>query len=106
MPSPPSTPASTSSETWAAILAALGSAALIAKKLLARWRPPRPDYITRAEFHHQLSALRDRIEATHISITDKLDANHRELLAAVDRQVARINTLETATARLDERTRL
>jgi hypothetical protein len=40
-----------------------------------------------------------------VAILDKLDANHRELLAALERQVSRINTLETGLARVDERTR-
>jgi hypothetical protein len=34
-----------------------------------------------------------------------LDANHRELLAALERLATRINALEAGFARLDERTR-
>jgi hypothetical protein len=48
---------------------------------------------------------RERINATHLAILEKLDANQRELLAALDRQSPRINALETGLARLDERTR-
>jgi hypothetical protein len=50
-------------------------------------------------------ATRERINATHLAILDKLDANHRELLGALDRQVSRINAVETGLARVDERTR-
>jgi hypothetical protein len=49
-------------------------------------------------------ATRELMHATHLAILEKLDANQRELLAALDRQVARINTLETGLARVDERT--
>jgi hypothetical protein len=40
-----------------------------------------------------------------LGILEKLDANHRELLAVLERQASRINTLETGLARVDERTR-
>jgi hypothetical protein len=36
---------------------------------------------------------------------EKLDANHRELLAALERLATRINALEAGLARVDERTR-
>jgi len=39
-----------------------------------------------------------------LAILEKLDANHRELLAALERQASRINTLESGLARVDERT--
>jgi hypothetical protein len=34
-----------------------------------------------------------------------LDGNHRELLAALERQASRINELEAGLARVDERSR-
>jgi hypothetical protein len=34
-----------------------------------------------------------------------MDANHRDLLAALERQAARVNTLEAGLARVDERTK-
>ena len=95
-----------SSETWAAIAAAAGSALVLVRKLLTRKSKPKPEYITRAEFHHELVAVRDRIGGSYLAIADKLDANHRELLSALDRQVTRINDLETGLARVDERTKL
>jgi hypothetical protein len=58
----------------------------------------------RADFYAELAALKDQIHAGHLAILDKLDANHRDLLAALDRQATRINTLESGLARMDERT--
>ena len=59
----------------------------------------------RADFYAELAALKDHIHAGHLAILEKLDANHRELLAALERQGSRINTLESGLARVDERTR-
>ena len=42
----------------------------------------------------------------YLAISDKLDANHHELLSALDRQVTRINHLEADLARVDERTKI
>jgi hypothetical protein len=50
-------------------------------------------------------ATRDHLHANHLAILEKLDANHRELLAALERQGTRINALEAGFARVDERTR-
>ena len=49
--------------------------------------------------------MEDNIHAGHLAILEKLDANHRELLAALERQATRINALESGLARVDERTR-
>jgi len=90
--------------TWAAAVAAVGSALLFAKKFIARRHPPKPDLITRTEFHAGMDAVRDRIGASYLAMADKLDANHKEIMSALDRQVTRINDLETGLARVDERT--
>jgi hypothetical protein len=93
-------------EAWAALAAAAGAVAVIAKKLISRKSlPPKPDPVTRSEFHHELNLMRDRIGASYLAIADKLDANHRELLSALDHQITRINDLETGLARVDERTK-
>ena len=97
-------PRAISSEGWAAIAGAIGSAFLLAKKLLGP-KPAKPDLLSRAEFYAEMLATRERINATHLAILEKLDANHRELLAALERQASRINVLEAGHARLDERTR-
>jgi hypothetical protein len=102
---PIASPRSISSEGWAAIVGAIGSAFLLAKKLLGPKPAHRPELITRADFYAEMLVTRERINATHLAILDKLDANHRELLAALERQASRINALETGLARVDERTR-
>jgi hypothetical protein len=79
----------------------MGSALLVAKRLFAA-KPPKPEPMSRADFYAELVALKDQIHAGHLAILEKLDANHRELLAALDRQVTRINALESALARVDE----
>ncbi len=93
-----------SGEGWAAIIGAIGSAFLLAKKLLSP-KAAKPDLLSRAEFYTEMMAIRERINATHLAILEKLDANHRELLAALERQASRINVLEAGLARVDERTR-
>jgi hypothetical protein len=91
-------------EGWAAIAGALGSALLLAKKVL-NGKQAKPELMSRAEFLAELLGLRERLNANHLSLLEKLEANHRELLAGLDRQGVRINGLEAAYARLDERTR-
>jgi len=104
MNSPASTPRPLSAETWAAIAGAIGSAFLLLKKLVTP-KPAKPDAISRAEFYAEMIATRERINATHLAILEKLDANHRELLAALQRQATRVSAVETALARVDERTK-
>ena len=102
-------------EGWAAIAGAVGSAFLLAKKLLSS-KGGKSEAINRAEFYAELMALKDdmhkdhlvlleKLDAVHLALLDKLDLNHRELLAGLERQGTRINTLEAGLARVDERTR-
>ena len=58
----------------------------------------------RAEFHEEQIATRDRIAASYLTLADKLDANHRDLLAALERFEHRLDQVESNLARLDERT--
>ena len=101
-------------EGWAAIAGAVGSAFLLAKKLLSP-KSAKSEAISRAEFYAELVALKDnlhrehlvllvKLEAIHLALLDKLDMNHRELLAELERRGTRINTLEAGLARVDERT--
>jgi hypothetical protein len=85
------------------VIGAVGAVALLMKKLLSS-KPAKPEPMGRADFYAELAALKDQIHAGHLAILDKLDANHRDLLAALDRQATRINTLESGLARMDERT--
>src|ERR1041385_2588701 len=99
-------PSSTSAQIWVAAITAAGGAiaAVFAKKRFGRNKttavhaPPKGhDYITRSDFHQALDLIRDR-----------MDANHRELLSLISAQAAaiekRLDALESAVARLDERT--
>ncbi len=102
--SPLSAPRSISSEGWAAIAGAVGSAFLLAKKLLSP-KPAKPELMSRADFYAEMLDIRDRLQGNHLALLEKLDTNHRELLAALERQAARSNALEAGFARLDERSR-
>jgi hypothetical protein len=99
-----SAPRSISGESWAAIAGAVGSAFLLAKKLLGP-KAAKPELMSRADFLAEMLDLRDRLHDDHLALLEKLDTNHRELLAALERQAARINALEAGLARVDERTR-
>jgi len=95
---------SLSGEGWATVAGVIGSALLLAKKLLGP-RPAKPELVSRAEFYAEMLATRERLHANHLSILEKLDANHRELLGALERLATRISALESGLARVDERTR-
>ena len=95
---------SLSSEGWATVAGVIGSALLLAKKLLSP-KPPKPELVSRAEFCAEMLATRERLHTNHLAILEKLDANHRELLAALERLATRISALEAGLARVDERTR-
>ena len=101
-------------EGWAAIAGAVGSAFLLAKKLLSP-KGAKSEHASRAEFYAELMTLKDnmhqehlvlleKLEAVHRALLDTLDLNHRELLAELEREGTRINTLEAGLARVDERT--
>jgi hypothetical protein len=71
----------------AIVTAAIAAAAAIIKKLLPRKEQPKPDHVTRTEFHQGLDKLTEKIENLSTSIHTRL---------------ARI---EAGLARLDERTK-
>jgi hypothetical protein len=85
------------------VIGVVGSALLLAKKFLTP-KAAKPEPMSRADFYAELAALKDHIHTGHLAILEKLDANHRELLAALDRQATRVNALESGLARVDERT--
>src|ERR1022692_5258793 len=91
-------------EAVAAAVGIMGSALLVAKRFFAA-KPAKPEPMSRADFYSELVVLKDHIHAGHLAILEKLDANHRGLLAALERQASRINALESGLARVDERTR-
>src|ERR1039458_6744951 len=78
-----------SGEGWAATPGAVGSAFLLVKKLLSP-KAAKPELVSRAEFCAEMLATRDHLHANHLAILEKLDTNHRELRAALERQSTRI----------------
>jgi hypothetical protein len=94
-----------SGEGWAAIAGAVGSALLLAKRLLSPKPASKPEPVSRADFYAEMLASREHLHTNHLAILEKLDANHRELLAALERLATRVNALEAGLARVDERTR-
>src|SRR5258707_7723851 len=72
--------------------------------ILGLWKkvfPPRrseESFATKAELNHELSAVRDKIDARFLTLTEKLD----HLGANIN---DRFSKLESAVARVDERTR-
>jgi hypothetical protein len=100
---PIATPRSLTGEGVAAAVGIMGSALLVAKRLFAA-KAPKPEPMSRADFYAELVVLKDQIHAGHLAILEKLDAYHRALLAALERQATRINALESGLARVDERT--
>ncbi len=97
-------PAAHSLSSEGTVVGVVGAVALLVKKLLSA-KPAKPEPMGRADFYAELAALKDHIHTGHLAILEKLDANHRELLAALDRQATRINAVESGLARVDERTR-
>lgn len=92
------------SPTTATAAAAITTAAIagtvaIIKKLLPRKETPKPEHITRAEFHQGMDALRDKIDARFLSLCEKIEA----LGTSVH---DRLTQTEAGLARLDERTKL
>ena len=86
------------------LIAALVALLLLARRYLKRKRAAHPDAVTRAELCQAMRDISDRIHSDHLSLLEKLDSNHRELLASLERQGDRISALEAGFARLDERT--
>ena len=97
-------PAAHSLSSEGTVIGVVGSALLLAKKFLTP-KAAKPEPMGRADFYAELAALKDHIHTGHLAILEKLDANHRELLAALDRQATRVNAVESGLARVDEHTR-
>jgi len=97
-------------EFWAATAAFITGAVLIVKKFVIRKDRPKSDYITRTEFHAGMDAVRDRIGASYLALADKIELQHNHVLTVLDRQGVnfehRLDTLDSAVARLDERTKV
>jgi hypothetical protein len=104
LPSPAPSARALSGEGWSALADAGSAVFLFARKLLG-CKAARPEPVSRSEFCAEMLASRERMHNDHLALLDKLQANHHELLGALERQVTRINALEAGLARVDERTR-
>ena len=91
------TPATGQLENWLIPAAAVASMALLFRKLFPRKRTD-DAFVTRSELHHELNAIRDKIDARFLALSEKI-----EHLGATLHE--RLTQLESAVARLDERTR-
>jgi hypothetical protein len=100
---------SPSAPTAAIATALIAGLVALLKKFLPRKQAPKPEYITRAEFHAGIESTRDRIGASYLALAEKIEQQHNQVLTTLDRQGAnfehRLDALDSAVARLDERTR-
>ena len=88
------------------LFTALAATAMLAlRSYLKRKAASKGELVSRAEFCAEMLATRERLHTNHLAILEKLDANHRELLAAIERLATRTSALEAGLARVDERTR-
>lgn len=98
-----------STTTTAILTAIIAAAAAVLKKFLPRTKP-KPEYISRAEFHAGIDRVRDRVGASYLALADKIEQQHNQVLTKLDSQGAnferRLDQLETNLARIDERTTL
>src|SRR4051794_29689128 len=91
-------------QTWAAIATAIaGALAVVIKKRFSRRT------VSSSVTHSDLDAMRDHVTAGYMAMADKFEAHQKEILSAIGTQGTaiekRLDSLESAVARLDERTR-
>jgi hypothetical protein len=105
IPAPPSG----AIETWLLSFAAIASIAVLAKKLFVRKARNGPEFVTRTEFHHEITDVREKIDRGFLATRDAIDQAKNHLTVSTERQTAsihkRLNDLETLVARVDERTK-
>jgi hypothetical protein len=87
------------------ITAAVVTAFLIAvRSYLKRKAAARSEAASKEELLTAVLAIKDCMHADHLALLEKLAANQRELLAALERHRTDINALACGLARLEERT--
>jgi hypothetical protein len=110
------TPAAGSIEQWLLAAAAIGYIVLIGKKLFVRKPPIEVDFVMKTEFHQfktdtaaQIQKIENKMDTTFLRLADKLEDVKTEILTHGERRGAsiheRLNEVESAVARIDERTR-
>jgi hypothetical protein len=98
------TPAPGAIETFLLSAAAVGSMVLLGKKLLPAKRAG-ADLITRAELHHELTAVHDKIDARFLALSEKIDHLGETIQARLTQVELRLSQVDSGLARLDERTK-
>jgi hypothetical protein len=104
-----------STQTWAAVATALAGAiaAAFAKKKFSTPKSPggpvgKP--VSHSDLQTGLDQMRDRVAAGYLALGQKMDSSQKEILSAIADQSStiekRLDALESAVARLDERTKL
>jgi hypothetical protein len=84
-------------ESWLIPAAALLSIAALARKVFPRKRAD-DEFVTKTELHHELSTVRDKIDARFLTLTEKIETVGASIHT-------RLNQLEAGLARVDERTK-
>jgi uncharacterized coiled-coil protein SlyX len=102
-------------EFWAAITAVVTGLALITKKLITRHRAlpkPKLEPVSRTEFRfecdvlrHRLGALSEKLDAVNSTLTSEIRTLARLLREQSVSIERRLDRLDNAVARLDERTK-
>src|SRR5438093_13752420 len=99
IPAPPSG----AIETWLLCFAAIASIAVLTKKLFASKPRSGPEFVTRTEFHHEVTELREKIDRGFLATRDAIDQAKDHLVVTSERQTAsihsRLKDLETLVAR-------
>jgi predicted nucleic acid-binding Zn-ribbon protein len=105
-----------STQTWAAVATALAGAvaAAFAKKKYSQSkienRKSKMTAVSHSDLQTGLDQMRDRVAAGYLALGQKMDSSQKEILSAIADHSStvekRLDALESAVARLDERTKL
>src|SRR2546422_7380774 len=80
------TPAPGAIENWLLSFAAIASLVVLVKKLFPRKSPVETQFVTKTEFHHELTAIRDKIDARFLALSEKIED------LGTDRKSTRLNS--------------
>ncbi len=84
-------------ENWLLPAVAVLSIAALVKKVFPRKRSD-DEFVSKTELHHELNTVRDKIDARFLTLSEKLD----HLGTTIHEK---LTSVETALARVDERTK-
>src|SRR5258708_26807543 len=96
------TPAPGTIENWLIPAVAILSVVALVKKVF--WRknqdhnPGQAEFVTKSEFHHELDAVRDKIDARFLNLSEKMDNVGHSIHN-------RLSQFEAGLPRVDERTK-